>query len=214
MRKQIFFTSDWHIGHANSIKFDKRPYKDLDEMHEALVSNFNKQVPVDGVTYFLGDMVTHGSEITKTVIDQLNGLKILIRGNHDKGVDACYNVGFDVVMNSGSVIIANELVTLTHCPLRGLFRENTSTMMNNKEGELWHGEHRHLDFSIESFGQFHLHGHIHSPNGGKSTKILGRQFDVGLPAHNYRPVHIGAIDSWIQKTRWLEKQLDLYMGID
>ena len=206
MRKQIFFTSDWHIDHANCIKFDNRPYSNLDEMHEALISNFNKQVPIDGITYFLGDMCVGNTESCKAVITRLNGLKILIRGNHDKGIEACYNVGFDVVMNSSSLTIANELVTLTHCPLRGLYREDTSTMANKVDGENWHGESRHPDFSIDDFGQFHLHGHIHSPNGGKSTKILERQFDVGLPANDYRPVHIGNIDSWIQKTKWKEKQ--------
>jgi calcineurin-like phosphoesterase family protein len=205
-RKQIFFTSDWHIGHENSIKFDKRPYKNLEEMHVSLISNFNKQVPEDGITYFLGDMFTHSLEVTKPVISSLNGLKILIRGNHDKGIEACYNAGFDVVMNSSSLTIANELVTLTHCPLRGLFREDTSTMKNNIDGENWHGESRHPDFSIDDFGQFHLSGHIHSPNGGKSQTILGRQWDVGVPGNNYRPVHIGQVDSWIQKTKWLESQ--------
>ena len=205
-RKQIFFTSDWHIGHGNCLKFDNRPFSCLDEMHEALISNYNKQVPKDGICYFLGDILTSTNEVCKPIIDRLNGFKVLVRGNHDKGMDACYNAGFDLVVNTASITIANELVTLTHCPLRGLFREDTTLMKGRVEGENWHGESRHPDFSIDDFGQFHLHGHIHSPNGGKSTKILGRQFDVGLPANDYRPVHIGNIDSWIQKTKWLEKQ--------
>jgi len=79
-------------------------------------------------------------------------------------------------------------------------------MKGRIEGENWHGENRHPDFSIESFGQFHLHGHIHSPNRGQSEKILGRQYDVGCVGSNYRPIHIGVIDSWIQKTKWMEKQ--------
>lgn len=205
-RKPIFFTSDWHIGHENCIKFDNRPFKNLDEMHEALITNFNKQVPIDGLTYFLGDMFTHGSELTKSVITRLNGTKILIRGNHDKGVEACYNVGFDVVLNSASLMIENELVTMTHCPLRGLFREDTSTMKGNQVGELWHGEKRHPEFSIDGFGQFHLSGHIHAPNGGKSQVKLGRQWDVGVVGNNYRPVHISNVASWISKTKFLEKQ--------
>lgn len=206
MNKQIFFTADWHIGHENSIKFDNRPYKNLDDMHRNLIINYNKQVPADGICYFLGDVITHGSELSRSVISQLNGTKILIRGNHDKGIEACYNAGFDVVLNSGSLTISKELVTMTHCPLRGLFREDTTGMAGGVPGENWHGEHRHPDFSIQDFGQFHLHGHIHSPNGSKSQKILGRQFDVGLPANKYRPVHISAIESWIQLTKNLEKK--------
>jgi calcineurin-like phosphoesterase family protein len=204
MNKQIFFTSDWHIGHENSIKFDSRPYANLEEMHEALIRNYNNVVPADGVCYFLGDIATHSSELTKSVISQLNGIKILILGNHDKGSQACYNMGFDVVLNSAMIMIQKEHVTLTHCPLRGLFREDTSTMNGHIPGELWHGENRHPDFSIQDYGQFHLHGHIHSPNGGKSVKILNRQFDVGVPANKYRPVHIRNIEAWISQTKLKE----------
>lgn len=205
-RKQIFFTSDWHINHGNCIKFDNRPFTCLDDMHKNLIINYNKQVPVDGICYFLGDIVLGNIEFTKTIIDQLNGTKILIRGNHDKNTESCYNAGFDVVMNGGSIIIANELVTMTHCPLRGLKREDTSGMYGHAPGENWHGENRMPDFSIENRGQFHLSGHIHAPNGGKSQVQLNRQWDIGVVGNGYRPVHIGQVDSWIQKTKWLEKQ--------
>ena len=199
-RKQIFFTSDWHIAHANSIIFDNRPFRDLDHMHSELVKNFNKQVPVDGLTYFLGDIVTHSAAITKSVIDQLNGTKILIVGNHDRNYESCYTAGFHAIMHNATMYIQNERVTLSHCPLRGVFREDTSDMKGSTEGEMWHGENRNRRYSVEDTGQFHIHGHIHSPNGGKSTKILNRQFDCGLPANAYRPVHISAIESWIMKT--------------
>jgi calcineurin-like phosphoesterase family protein len=67
------------------------------------------------------------------------------------------------------------------------------------QGDNWHGEHRQQAYSVADEGQFHLHGHIHSPNGGKSQKILGRQYDVGVPANGYRPVSISQIESWIAK---------------
>jgi calcineurin-like phosphoesterase family protein len=204
-RKQTFFTSDWHIDHANSIIFDKRPFRDLDHMHSELIKNFNKQVSVDGLTYFLGDMVTHGASLTKTIIDQLNGTKILIVGNHDKNYESCYNAGFHAVMHQATIYIQKQRVTLSHCPLLGVFREDTSTMKGHTEGELWHGEFRNQRFSVPDAGQFHLHGHIHSPNGGKSERILERQFDVGLPGNKYRPVHISEIESFI--ARYLNDKL-------
>jgi calcineurin-like phosphoesterase family protein len=75
-------------------------------------------------------------------------------------------------------------------------------MRNTIEGENWHGELRHSiqKFAIPNKGQFHLHGHIHSPNGGKSTRSLGRQLDVGVDANNYRPLTISNIESFISKT--------------
>jgi calcineurin-like phosphoesterase family protein len=94
---------------------------------------------------------------------------------------------------------------MSHCPLRGVFREDVSDMRGAKEGDMWHGEHKNQAWSVENEGQFHLHGHIHSPNGGKSTKILNRQYDVGVPANAYRPVPISAIEAWIDKTKNEEK---------
>lgn len=198
MRTQTFFTSDWHLGHANVIKFDNRPFDNITQMGEALVRNFNKQVPTYGITYFLGDMVLGDFEQSSKFIRQLNGLKILVVGNHDRNYQSCYNSGFDLVMNSATIKVHNEIVTLSHCPLPGIHREDMTGFVG--KGTFWHGDHKNHQFMVENKGQFHLHGHIHSPNGGRSQKILGRQFDVGVAANNFRPVHVSQIESWIMKT--------------
>jgi calcineurin-like phosphoesterase family protein len=168
-----------------------------------LIQFFNKQVPEDGLTYFLGDM-TFNVEATKKVIERLNGTKVLILGNHDKGGNSAYLNGFDVVMNGAALYIENERVTLSHCPLFGIKREDLSHLPEHKRlvFENWHGESRENShkFSFKDEGQFHLHGHIHStPETKHKTKILDKQYDVGLPANNYRPVPIGVIESWIRK---------------
>jgi calcineurin-like phosphoesterase family protein len=199
-RKPTFFTSDWHIGHQNVLQFDQRPFNDLDHMHESLIRNFNVQVPAHGVTYFLGDMGLGSSGKLKEVIGRLNGTKVLILGNHDKGSNAMYGAGFDVVLNTASMMIAQQKVTLSHCPLRGAFRESTIGMHNAVLFENWHGENRHHNFSLGHEGQFHLHGHIHSGPANKKARTLGRQMDVGVPANNYRPVGISQVESWIVKT--------------
>ena len=200
-RKPIYFSSDWHIGHANVIKYSNRPFKDCAHMHRVLINNYNACVPPEGICYFLGDMGLCKGELIKSVMDQLNGTKVLILGNHDKGVDAMYKLGFDVVMYGATLQICKQRVTLTHCPLMGVYRENTEGMRGGAVGENWHGESRQgrARFTTHDNGQFHLHGHIHSPNSGKSKKILGKQYDVGVDANNYRPVSISRIESWIAK---------------
>lgn len=197
-RKLIFFTSDWHLGHENCLRLDSRPFRDLDHMHRVLVNNFNATVPEGSVTYFLGDVGLSKGDIVKAIITQLHGTKVLVLGNHDKGMSAMYHAGFDVVLNGATLWIAENRVTMSHCPLKGVWREDTAEM-KGANSQNWHGEQKQVRFTTEDVGQFHLHGHIHSPNSGKSQKILGKQFDVGVVANNYRPVSMSQIESWVAK---------------
>lgn len=207
-RKSIFFTSDQHFGHQNVIDFSKRPFTDVDHQARVLIKKYNSVVPKDGICYHLGDVGFCGVEKMKEIISQLNGTKVLVLGNHDKGVNSMYNVGFDVVMHMARFQIAGQTVTATHCPLLGLPRENTAGMKGHDGSEMWHGHNnpKRRPFTCDSTGQFHLHGHVHSPNSGKSVKTLGRQYDVGVDANNYTPVSIGQIESWIAKTLRDEKR--------
>jgi len=193
-RKQIFFTADYHLGHKNIITYDNRPFRDVHHMHQVLINNYNSTISKDSICYFLGDMGMCSTDIVKSVLDHLNGTKVLILGNHDKGINAMYRAGFAAVMYGMYLQIANEQVSLTHCPLRKTIREDVSGMKGAKDGEAWHGESRNNKFSITDNGQFHLHGHVHSKS---ENKILNRQFDVGVRANNYTPVNISAIERWI-----------------
>lgn len=201
MRKKqprIYFTSDWHLFHANSIKFDNRPFEDVNHMTEVLVKNFNRVVDDNCITYFLGDMGMGKNESLAKVINRLNGTKVLIRGNHDGKMYSMYNAGFDVVLEKGQISVGKHIITMTHCPLKGVFREDTTGMRGSDGSENWHGEKKNGDtYSIEDFGQFHLHGHIHSGPDNIKPKIDGKQFDVGVPANDYKPVPLSYIESWI-----------------
>jgi calcineurin-like phosphoesterase family protein len=200
MRKKIYVTSDWHIGHANVLKFDQRPFKDLDEMHETLVKNFNHAVPKHGVTYFLGDMGLCSNGLLKSVISRLNGTKVLVRGNHDGGVNSMYEAGFDVVIDKAQLKVSKYIITLSHCPLVGVFREDTTGMHGCDGTENWHKERNHQNrYSFPDFGQFHLHGHVHARGEKVNKKKIkdGRQWDVGVMGNNYKPVRWEEIESWV-----------------
>lgn len=194
-----FFTSDLHLGHENVLKFDNRPFNNVDHMEQVFINNFNATVPAGSILYFIGDIGMGNSERVKNFLAKLHCKKVLILGNHDKGRNAMMRMGFDVVVYGLVLYIANKRVTISHCPLRGVWREDVAGMKGASTGENWHGETKQHQFTFTDEGQFHLHGHIHSPNGGKSEKILGRQFDVGVVANNYRPVSISQIESWISK---------------
>jgi len=171
-------------------------------MHQVLINNYNASVPESGVCYFLGDFGMGPSDKTKEFLSKLNGTKVLIRGNHEKGFNSMYNLGFDVVLNEAAIHVSGERVTLTHCPLRGVLREDVTGMRGTVSGDLWHGEHKNQEYSVDDTGQFALHGHVHKkPN----ERTLGRQFDVGVVANDFRPVSLSQIESWIAKTKRDEK---------
>jgi len=196
--KPVFFTSDWHIGHEKVISYSNRPFNNVDHMSETLIKRYNSTVPKNGVCYFLGDMGFCSKEILHKVISSLNGTKVLVLGNHDKKTQGMYNLGFDVVMYGATLLIANKRVTLSHCPLLGVYRE----VVDKDKGVNWHGdikESRKI-FTCSDEGQYHLHGHIHSPNSNKSEKIAGKQYDVGVDANKFTPVSESQIESWIMLT--------------
>ena len=78
-----FYISDLHLGHANVIKFDRRPFKNLEEMHKTLFTNWNNVVSNDDTVYILGDFCQLNEQYWIDYLKNLNGKKVLVSGNHD-----------------------------------------------------------------------------------------------------------------------------------
>ncbi len=84
MKQKIFFTADLHFGHEKVIKFDNRPFANLEEMQVELIKKWNNKVAKGDLVYVLGDMFWKGGKSSADIIKQLNGNIILICGNHDR----------------------------------------------------------------------------------------------------------------------------------
>lgn len=78
-----FYISDLHLGHANIIGFDNRPYKNVSAMNEALIQNWNNTVTAEDTVYVLGDFIWAKEEEWASWLERLVGKIVLIRGNHD-----------------------------------------------------------------------------------------------------------------------------------
>ena len=76
----IFFTSDTHFGHSNIIKYCKRPFKDVIQMNETIIKNWNNVVKKDDTVFHLGDFSFRGFHTYK---NKLNGNIVILKGNHD-----------------------------------------------------------------------------------------------------------------------------------
>lgn len=83
----VFLTSDTHFGHANICKFHNfdgtktRPWDSVEEMDEEMVKRWNETVGPKDKVYHLGDVVINRKALS--ILDRLNGDKVLIKGNHD-----------------------------------------------------------------------------------------------------------------------------------
>jgi calcineurin-like phosphoesterase family protein len=174
---KIFFTSDMHLNHDNIIKYCKRPFSDIKEMDEALIENFNNVVSETDTCYILGDFcLGDDPSVASDFMDKLNGTKYLIRGNHDtdrkldRYVENCKNLtvgGYVYMLKADN----RHKFYISHYP----------TIVSNT-----------TDGMYKTF-LWNLHGHLHSHVPIWNSEIAC--YDVGVDAHNYKPVSLDEIIS-------------------
>lgn len=115
---KVFFISDTHFYHNNIIRYCDRPFKDIQEMNETIIRNWNSVVGVDDVVYFLGDFAL-GSNIEEKYQDlssRLNGVIYFLRGNHDRS-RASVGKFFNLINNGTTVSYNGFHFILSHHPL-------------------------------------------------------------------------------------------------
>jgi calcineurin-like phosphoesterase family protein len=82
--KRTFYTADNHFGHANIIKYQNRPFADVEEMNRVMIENWNAVVGIDDIVYHLGDFALMPADRIEKLLMRLNGEIHIIWGNHDK----------------------------------------------------------------------------------------------------------------------------------
>jgi len=88
----IWFTADLHLGHTNIIKHCDRPYYSIKDMDDSIIQNWNSVVSRKDTVYIVGDFIWKAS-LKGYYLHQLNGKKILIKGNHDRLGTNFYKTG-------------------------------------------------------------------------------------------------------------------------
>ncbi|WP_248885557.1 hypothetical protein [Acidithiobacillus acidisediminis] len=145
----IFFTSDWHLGHKNIIRYTQRPFSSIEEMESCLIGEWHSRVTRRDTVYFLGDFsVTNAQNRPRmeAILASLPGHKILVVGNHDDGKIQ----GWDEEHRLLDVRVDGKHLLLCHYPLAS-----------------W-GDMRNI---------LHLHGHTHG-NGGRHPGMIDVGVDV------------------------------------
>lgn len=183
-----FFTSDMHFFHKNIVtKYGRNGlFQSLDEMHDHMISVWNKHVTKKDLVYIVGDFSFGDKEQTRGVLSRLNGQKILIVGNHDKRskrhitVSEFIEIGFSDVQDEEVIKISNGVpVLLKHYP----YSESELKLFFLKlMGKLGPWKTYYAFYPIDK-GLWHIHGHIH---GG--PRVHGRQINVNVESWDYRPI--------------------------
>jgi len=154
-------------------------------MDQKLIENWNKVVKPSDYIFHLGDFCFKGSQYWDKILNQLNGHKFLILGNHDfKNAKDGALLKFDWVGQQSYITIGGRSIFLNHFPFL-----------------CYGGSYRDIDNAVYSF-----HGHTHLSLNSMSGKDIIRlkmcfptQFDVGVDANNFTPISFNDIDNRIKE---------------
>ena len=165
----IWLTSDHHFGHGNIIEYSNRPYDGVEEMNEELISNHNAVVSVKDTVYHLGDFTFRDAEYAKGIMERMNGIFTVIRGNHD-------------YWTRKLKLTIKNLHEI--CDYKELKHNKENFILFHYPIERWRNSHH---------GVIHFHGHSH----GECPHRELRRMDVGVDPNYYVPVLLskGLIES-------------------
>lgn len=203
-----FFTSDPHYQHKNVIKYCKRPFtsnldklkdltfvhpnalnvaveKDVIEMNEALIANWNSVVTPQDEVIVVGDFSLSFRPV-ELYTHRLNGRKILVAGNHDMCHPSCKKAKTleqqkkwaDKYIHYGWVEVHLKL----ELDLPGIGMVNVSHLPYKGGGDSG-AEERHEKHRLDNDGRWLICGHVH-----ESWKIKDKQLNVGVDVWNYKPI--------------------------
>jgi calcineurin-like phosphoesterase family protein len=116
---KTWFIFDTHFNHANMLKFKRadgtrlRPFANIEHHDTTLFDNWNKNVQWGDLVYVGGDFFA-GKQAPR-YIHQLNGKKILIKGNHDKASLSLYSSIFEDVVSV--VGLREHKIIVSHYPI-------------------------------------------------------------------------------------------------
>ena len=78
------YIADLHFGHKNILSYDNRPFTDIKEHDAEILEKWNSSVSEADDVFILGDVSWYSAAKTAGLVQQLNGTKHLIIGNHDR----------------------------------------------------------------------------------------------------------------------------------
>lgn len=156
---KTWIISDTHFHHKNILTFKDddeniiRDFKDVDEMNQFLVNNWNSVVKKDDKVYHLGDVAMSTSAWAFEILRELNGRKILIKGNHDNARLNIYSRHFDDIRSSHLLRTGSgRKVFLSHIPIHSSSLRNNFNVHGHLHHRIIEDDFRYINVSCEMIG--------------------------------------------------------------
>lgn len=173
----IFFTADHHFGHANIIRFCNRPFKNSEEMDQALIQRWNEVVSNNDTVYHLGDFTL--GENAQKYFSQLKGKIKVLPGSHDW---RWWGKNY-VTASSYRVIYCSPIEEFADKSIG--FGEGRFPNKSNREGLIVLCHYAMLTWSMSHYGSYHLFGHSHGKLKGQPNS-----FDIGVDCTDFYPLSL------------------------
>ena len=177
-----FFIADTHFNHDREYIYKVRGFDSVQDMNNAIISNWNSAIGSDDQVYFLGDFFLGTDE--EYILDTINGLNgeiHLILGNHDtdKKIELYKKTPkIKEIVYASKIVHNKRTIMLSHYPMM------TATLESDPN---------HATLGI--------HGHVHTVN--KFYEGRPYMYNASCDAQKCRPIHIEQvlkeIDEEIQK---------------
>lgn len=167
-----FFSADHHFFHKKVCELCNRPFANLDEMHAALIKNWNDRVKKTDTVYHLGDFCFGGHKRAFEIIEQLNGRIYFVPGSHDKWMHGSK-------WESSKFFILPQLYSLEYNE-RGIGGYPLVIVLCHWSMRYWNSSHYP--------NSFHLYGHSHC-----NAPPWPKSMDVGVDCHNYAPISLDEV---------------------
>ena len=147
-----WLVGDWHFGEQR-LEPMCRPFQSSQEHDEELIRRHNTVVRPEDVVLCVGDVTNQNTPNHLSLVQRLNGRKILIRGNHDRPhSDEVLKQHFEMIVPEGEGL---EFETggiscfATHYPTRG--RRDRFNIVGHVHGA-WRYQLNTLNVCVDNFG--------------------------------------------------------------
>lgn len=179
--REIFYIADTHFRHNNILKLDNRPWTDVSKMEYDMIGRWNDKVNKNDIVYILGDFCwSNNSDAWEYLLEELNGHKTLIRGNHDpKQFTTKIQKQFTDIKDYKEIRDNGRNVILSHYCIpffKNDYLENVYMIYGHV--------HATMEYSMLIDIKQYIENHMSDTDG---VKNLGKFYNAGCMLHDYTP---------------------------